>query len=353
MKIAFLSFYSGHIDRGVEVASAALVKGLSKKHTVHLYQVGERIDTTIDTRIIPVHVNFKSQDKSGTWSRKFYLDYWSRKIAQFTMKFIPFLFKEKYDVVIPTNGGWQVLLVRLFTWILRKKMVVQGNAGIGYDDFFQIVCLPDHYIAISPNGFRWATKFLPWVKKSYIPYGVDLELFQSATSVTVSLKKPIVLCVAAFSPYKQVELLVRAMEKVENASLLVIGQGPLEKELRELGEKLLGTRFLLKTGVTHDKLIGYYKSSDVFSLPSEPSEAFGIVYIEAMAAGLTNVAPDDWRKEIIGQAGYYVDPTNTDAFANTINTALKNPLKDRALTQAKRYRWNHIVEEYENLLQSL
>jgi len=42
MKIAFLSFYSGAVDRGVEVATQALAKGLAKEFSTTVFQSGER-----------------------------------------------------------------------------------------------------------------------------------------------------------------------------------------------------------------------------------------------------------------------------------------------------------------------
>jgi glycosyltransferase involved in cell wall biosynthesis len=292
-------------------------------------------------------------DTSSSPLRPIYLDYYSRKIAKFTLKFLPYLKKNKYDIVVPTNGGWQSVLVRLATKKLGKKMIVQSNAGIGRDDTVQAWCFPDVYIAISPQGFKWAQKF-SWLKTIYIPYGVDLEVFNKTKPINLGLNKPVVLCVAAFLPYKNVELLIKAMQQVTHASLLIIGQGPLEQKLRKLGNELLGSRFKLLTGITHDELISYYKSVQVFSLPSRSSEALGIVNIEAMAAGLPVVAPDDFnRREIIGNAGLFVDPENTRAFAEMIKTALTTDFNHRPQKQAEKFSWDKIVDQYNKLFQSI
>lgn len=351
MKIAFLSFYSGAIDRGVETATAALAKGLSHTHEVIVYQVGDRTLPDINTVRLPASLDWKIKESSGTFLRHVYFDYWSRKITAFTFQFLPDFLKYKYDIVIPTNGGWQVIIVRLITWFFGKKILVQGNAGIGIDDFFQLHCFPDHFIAISPQGYRWARQFAPWTKKSYIPYGVDIKQFREVKAVTIPLKRPVVLCVAAFSPYKRIDLLIIAMVRVQNASLLVVGQGNLEQDLQLRGTKLLRERFLLKTGVAHDQLIGYYKGANIFSLPSAANEAFGIVYVEAMAAGLPVVAPNDFnRREIIGEAGILVDPENTAAYAKAIESALSKDFGDVPQKQAEKFSWKKIVEQYEKLL---
>lgn len=353
MKIAFLSFYSGAIDRGVETSTAALAAGLSKKHDVTLFQSGSRIVHGIKTVRISVD-NRWPQDSSSSPLRRLYLDYYSRKITIFTLKFLSYLFREKYDVVIPTNGGWQVVLCRIATWFLRKKMIVQGNAGIGRDDLWSLLCFPNHYIAISPEGLKWAQEKMPAVTSSYIPHGVNVSLFRHFKAAKVNLKKPIVLCVAAFLPYKQIDLLIKAMEQVTQASLLVIGHGPEEQKLSALGKQLLGDRFLLKIGIRHDMLPGFYKEADVFSLPSKSSEAQGIVYIEALAAGLPVVAPDDInRRSIIGSSGVFVDPTNEKEYAEGIRKALRKNFGNLPYKQAQKFKWEHIIKQYEELFNNL
>lgn len=354
MKIAFLSFYSGQVERGVEVGTAELAKRLAKTHEVTVFQAGEKISADVQTIRLPVMVNRQAVDTSSSALRKLYLDYWSRMVAAFTFRFLPYLVRNKYDVVIPANGGWQVVLVRIVTWLLGKKMLIQGNAGIGRDDLFGLFCFPDYYIAISPAGFIWASKFAPWIRKAYIPYGVDISLFKNIKSQVLSLPKPVVLCVAAFQKYKRIAYLIKAMQIVKNASLLIIGHGELEKQLQEMGERLLGKRFLLKTGIGHDELLKYYKSADIFSLPSKSSEAFGIVYIEAMAVGLPIIATDDInRREIIGEAGILVDPENEQKYAKAIELALKKDFHDIPQKQARRFAWENIVNQYEELIKSL
>ncbi len=354
MKIAFLSFYSGHIDRGVEVAVFELAKRLGRSHRVTLFQAGKRQEDDVSTLILDVEKKWP-QDTSGSIFRLIYFDYYSRKIAWFTLKFLPYLFNEKYDVVIPTNGGWQVLFCRLATWFLGKKLLVQGNAGIGRDDFWQLLMHPDVYIAISPAGYKWVQSKLSWIKKTYIPYGVDCQMLKSIKTADIKLTSPIILCVCAFSPFKRVRLLIDAVAKLKNVSLLLIGQGPDEETLRTTAKKLIGTkRFLMLTGITHEELWPYYKAADIFSLPSSKTEAFGIVQIEAMAMGLAVVATDDFnRQEIIGEAGILVDPTNTDAYAQALRLALNVDFGQKPQIQAQKFSWDKIIRDYNQLLNQI
>ena len=174
MKIAFLSFYSGKVDRGVEVATGELARRLSDRHDVTVFQAGETTIKKVNTVRIVCERKWPQDTSNSLW-RMFYLDYYSWKITLFTWKCFRYLFKEKYDLIIPVNGGWQVLICRLITWILGKKMLVQGNAGIGRDDFWQALLRPDHFVAISPQGYSWVKQKAPWLKTSFIPYGVNLD----------------------------------------------------------------------------------------------------------------------------------------------------------------------------------
>lgn len=352
MKIALLSFYSGKIDRGVEVSAGALAKGLGVHHDVTLYQGGKK--KLFGVKSIELTQRVWKKDTSSSFLRRWYLDYYSRQIFVFTLRFIPFFLHEKYDLILPTNGGWQVLIIRLLTWIFRKKMIVQGNAGIGRDDHFQLLMRPDVYIAISPQGYSWAKSNSGSVKVVYIPHGVDIEKIKSTKPAHLQLTKPIVLCVGAFLPYKRIELLLRAMQKVPSASLLLIGHGPLKEQLQDMGVQLLGERFLMLTDVTHDKLPQYYRSAELFSLPSKESEALGIVYLEALAADLKLVVPDDdHRRSLLGETACYVDVTNIEAYAAAIKSELKSKNREFQQKFIAQFSWQEIILKYEEILASL
>ncbi|HCS78600.1 TPA: hypothetical protein DIV55_02550 [Patescibacteria group bacterium] len=353
MKIAFLSFYSGLVDRGVEVATQALAQGLAKKFSTTVFQSGKRVVPNVTIVILPVTVS-KKLDSSPHFLKSVYVDYFSLKILIFTLKWLPYFFREQYDVVIPTNGGWQVVICRLACWILGKQLIVQGNAGIGRDDRWQMLWQPNRFIAISPAGFEWAKHYYSPAKISFIPYGVDVAAISRAKVHAVDLKKPIALCVAAFLPYKRLELLIYAMKEVPEASLLLIGHGPLEQKLRDLGAQLLPGRFMLVTNVSHEQLLGYYKCARVFSLPSKESEAFGIVYIEALAANLPIVATNDEnRRYLVNGAGILVNPEIISDYSDALKKVLYTDFDNQPRIQAAKFSWSEIVKQYTLVLNEL
>ncbi len=353
MKIAFLSFYNGRVDRGVEVATRVLAKGLSPLFDVTLFQAGINQMYDVKTVVLNSQKNWP-EDSSNSFLRIIYLDYYSIKILWFTLLFLPYFIKERYDVVVPTNGGWQSVILRLVTWLYHKKLLVQGNAGIGRDDWWQLAWKPDEFIAISPQGYKWAKKVSASTKIRYIPFGVSVGQILTAKPAHVALNKPIVLCVSALLPYKRIDLLIRAVSLLPDVSLLIIGFGPDEKRIRDLGEKMLGKRINLLTEVKHNQLFSFYKSADVFSLPSASTEALGIVYLEAMAAGLPIVAPDDYhRRSLLKDIGIYVDPTDAPEYARGIKKALEVSDKNRIIEFAKQFDWDKIIQTYAEVISSM
>ncbi len=97
---------------------------------------------------------------------------------------------------------------------------------------------------------------------------------------------PILLYVGRLSPEKQIEHIRPALEHLPNARLALVGDGPsrawLEREFAGLPVTFMGY-------LRGERLSQAYASADVFLFPSR-LETFGLVVIEAMAAGLPVVA---------------------------------------------------------------
>jgi len=135
MKIAFLSFYSGQINRGVETVVEELARRFSKNNKVIVFQSAPNIfDSNYEVRVFKASINWNRKDKTTSIARRLFIDYWSIKIALFTLKTLPTIFREKFDIVVPFNGGWQSAFVRIITWLYGGKMVIAGQTGIGWDE---------------------------------------------------------------------------------------------------------------------------------------------------------------------------------------------------------------------------
>lgn len=355
MKIAILSFYGGHLERGVENWTHEVASRFVKRHKVAVFQNGS-VGKKTGYKVIStgLKVNWKAKDSRGAISRLVFFDYWSLLVARATIKMLPILCKENFDIVIPTNGGWQVAFVRILTWFKRGKMVVVGHSGKGWDDRNNLWSFPNVFVALSISAQGWAKRVNPFVKTIYIPNGIDLNLFNpKGEKANIPLSKPIILAVGAPEKGKRLKLAIKAVSKLKNGSLLVLGGGYEEKEIRTFGKRHLGNKFLMKS-VPFEEIPKYYRAANLFTLPSWKHEAFGLVYLEAMASGMPVVATDDeLRRNIIGNAGILVDSTNINAYARALKKALKTDWGDKPRNQAKKFSWENVTDQYEDLFSSL
>lgn len=355
MKIAFLNIYNGVVDRGAETYVKELAKRLNKNHEVFVFQSGKANKNEGYSVIeIKTKLDFVRKNSIGNLARKIYIDYWSLKILFFTLRTIPVLFKHKFDVVVPVNGGWQPSVVRIVTWIMGKKMIISGQSGIGWDERNNLFCFPDRFIALSKHAEKWANKANPFVKTLVIGNGVDTDKFtQFGSKYKTHLKHPIVLCAAALTKNKRIDLAIKAVSKLEDVSLLVAGKGEEEKELRRLGLELLGERFEI-TSLPFDQMPSIYRTVDVFTIPSKSYFSFEIVAVEAMASNLPVVVNNDpIRKEIVGNAGILIDPENSESYVTAIKQALGKNWGQLPRKQAEKFDWNYISGKYEEMLKSI
>ncbi|MHB1340743.1 MAG: glycosyltransferase [Coriobacteriia bacterium] len=193
----------------------------------------------------------------------------------------------------------------------------------------------DLIIASSPDMVE-ASEFLrPRASKCrVVPFGINVDRFVATTAVTnraeeirARHRRPIVLFVGRLIYYKGVDVLVRAMAAVD-ADLVIIGAGPLEADLVARAASLgCADRLTILPAQPFDELVAHYHAADVFCLPSVArSEAFGLVQLEAHAAGtpvvstrLTTGVP---FVNSHGVTGLTVAPGDVDALSGALTTLL-------------------------------
>ncbi|MBI5357130.1 glycosyltransferase [Candidatus Collierbacteria bacterium] len=334
MKIVFISRYQGKVERGVENYVKELGQRLGGKHQIEIL--------------------------TSAWQ----------------------LIGRRPDIIYPLNGYWQAFGCRLCSWLTGTKLVLGGHAGIGRDDRWNLYMFPDLFIAFSQKGYEWAKKVNPFIKIVKIPHGVDLEKFNpNVKQADVNLERPIFITVSHLVSYKRVGEVVKAVAKLERGSLLILGEGPLEKKIDALGNRLLNglssrakrgdltrlprrpvprndgeSKRYLRLVTPHNQVAKYLRAADVFTLASESYEAFGLVYLEAIACNLPVVATDDsLRREMIGSSGVFVkNPEDNEEYARCLETAAKIDWRDKPVKQAKKFDWKKIavryLEEFEGII---
>jgi len=151
-------------------------------------------------------------------------------------------------------------------------------------------------IAVSAAAKYFIDRYFPGEYK-IIPNGVDVARFQRA--VPVARWKDghqNLLFVGRHEPRKGLIELLKAYRILRKTGcdcrLLVVGQGPLTREARRYvaTRRLGGVEFLGR--VSDDEKAQLYRTADVYVSPATGGESFGIVLLEAMAAGTAIVASD-------------------------------------------------------------
>jgi glycosyltransferase involved in cell wall biosynthesis len=188
-----------------------------------------------------------------------------------------------------------------------------------------------------------------------IPNGIDLARFKgSARQRTGQFT---VIAVARLEKVKGLEYLIQA---VSDFQLIIVGGGSEKKNLENLVEKLNKkeeVRFLGE--VPNTAIPGYLAQADCFCLPSL-KEGFGIVVLEAQAAGLPVVATRvGGILDLIEdrKTGLLVEPQNSQALNKAILEIKTNPelarrLADNAKANLIKYEWDNIAEKVYQIYQA-
>lgn len=188
-----------------------------------------------------------------------------------------------------------------------------------------------------------------------IPYGIPLARFQSASAPPPNTVETLharslppahaasLLFVGRLRYYKGLDTLIRALPQIP-ARLVVAGIGPMEAEWKALAAELgVAGRISWLGEVSDDDLPALYHAADLFVLPaSHKSEAFGLVQVEAMAAGLpvvcTELGTGTSYVNLHGVTGLVVSPRDPDGLAAAINALLADPERRAAMGRAAQAR---------------
>jgi phosphatidylinositol alpha-1,6-mannosyltransferase len=183
--------------------------------------------------------------------------------------------------------------------------------------------------------------------------------------------RPLVVCVSRLVARKGQDVLIRGMtevrRRVPDATLLIVGGGPYEDELRRLAAEALEGSVIFAGQVSEEDLPRHYAVGDVFAMPCRTRlgglevEGWGNVFIEAAACARPVVVGDSGgaREALVdGETGILVDGANVASVADAVATLLGDPERARRMGEAGRARverahtWPAIAERLVMWLQA-
>lgn len=178
-----------------------------------------------------------------------------------------------------------------------------------------------------------------------VPFGIDISKYDWPPNrrAPVNERGRLVLACGRLVPYKGFDVLVRAA-RGQNFEVWIVGEGRerahLEQLIRELGVQ---DRVRLLGSVADSELARFMRIADVFVMPSVTNaETFGLVQLEAMAAGrpVVNTALDTAVPHVArdGIEAITVPPRDPEKLAEAINTLIADPERRRRMGEAARHR---------------
>lgn len=214
----------------------------------------------------------------------------------------------------------------------------------------------DYFVVVSNNLKEFYEKKVGKAKCLYIPNVID-EMPKNKSK----LHSKNIITIGRLSPEKGQKDLIDVFkivnEQIPKSKLYMVGDGPLNYELKDYTKKLKLENQIKFTGFLgkNDKE-KYILDSSIFVLPSY-TESFGLVLIEAMSYGLPCIAFDssDGAKELLkNDVGILVKNRNKDEMAKKIIEELENindsKHSEKGYNYCQRYLINNVKKMWLNIL---
>jgi glycosyltransferase involved in cell wall biosynthesis len=226
--------------------------------------------------------------------------------------------------------------------VVRQKSVMRFYRSVLVRVLAQVDAIIIGSPPMSESGYLQAYR----AKLRLIPYGIPLDRFRATPSPDelsrvrslyggafpgeMADESFVLLFVGRLRYYKGLDTLIRALPRTP-ARLVVVGTGPMEAEWRALARDTGVAGRVAWVGEAPDAdLPALYHLADLFVLPaSHPSEAFGLVQVEAMAAGLpvvcTELGTGTSYVNQAGATGLVVPPGDAGALCEAVNLLISDP----------------------------
>ena len=214
-------------------------------------------------------------------------------------------------------------------------------------------------LAVSEPAAAYHARALGWEQGGFaiVPNGVEVARFAHAEPFAdvVADDAQRLLFVGRLEPRKGLEQLIRAFTRLKtdrpDLQLHVVGEGGQLERCRALLPDRLRADVRFHGRVPGEDIPRWFASCDLYVSPALGGESFGIVLLEAMAAGRPFVAsaiPGYNSVATDGTQGCLVPPGDVPALADAIGALLDNPSLGAAMARegretAQAYDWSRVA----------
>ena len=365
MRIVQISPYSWDAPGGVQVHIRQLSRQLRERgHEVLVLAPGDQPGFREDARIVgrPYAVSVNGSVARLCFSRRS-----SRVVGKALDTFVPDVI-HVHDPLTPSTSMLGVLhknapvVATFHSYFARDH--VEGRAYTALAPLLRPVWRRvDRRLAVSAAARDSVCSRMGPAAIEIVPNGADVDVFAGAQPATLGGGRKL-LFVGRLEPRKGFPVAIRAFAQLApdfpDLRLVVVGDGE-DRRAVELLPPELRARVDMLGKVSYEALPTYHQAADIFISPATGSESFGIVLVEAMAAGLPLVASD-----IVGyrevarheREGLLVAPSDPAALAQGVRRLLERPSLAAALGaagahRARSFRWDRIVDRLERIYDSV
>src|SRR3989344_972346 len=248
---------------------------------------------------------------------------------------------------------------------LNKRLLKLKNAKF-FKNISRIICVSNEIAEdLESIGVKGE-------KIEIITSGIYLNEFDNADeNAIVKLRnrysKPIIISIGVLRINKGFTYLIEAFrqikEKVDSATLFIIGDGPEKNNLKKQAAGVYNIYFLGQR--EHDKIVEYLKAADVFILASisTPNDREGTPtsIMEAMASGLPVIATKVGGNSYLvkeGRNGFLVESKNAQILSESIitiinNSNLREQMAKNNLEDIKQKDWPVVALQIEEVYKKL
>lgn len=192
-------------------------------------------------------------------------------------------------------------------------------------------------------------------RKYLVPWGVDRDKFRGKRIPHDDFR---LLFVGQMRPYKGIKVLLQAIKGL-NTELSIVGDGPDRPKYERYAQKLGLDNVRFHGALTDDALRRKYLGSDVLVLPSvSMNEAFGLVTLEAAAAGCAVVASDlPGLRDVVREFGFLVRPKDPQSLRNAIlmleDKSTRRGYISKGMSAVEKYSWRRVAEDYVEIYEKI
>jgi glycosyltransferase involved in cell wall biosynthesis len=236
-------------------------------------------------------------------------------------------------LLMPWGSDWAIRAHKNFAMRMLSRYVVNRV------DLVQIDCEVGKRTVLDLSGGKLKSEQI-WV----FPQGIELDIFNPRPEARLALReklswrdKSVLVMSRQLKSVYGVDIFIKALEMVvreqPNVRALILGEGPLEAELKDLRARLGLRDFIKFIGrVDREELVNYLNAADIYVSTSH-SDGTSLCLLEAMATALPAVVTDvpanlEWIEN--GYNGFTAKRGNPGEVADR----LLKLVKDRSLCDA-------------------